>query len=908
MTQSSTRSNAVPIDVPEAEDPVWRLLERQMPWATRGKPFSVNFLAAGSAPSQGWKVHVSATPWSAVPVLERALPVILEAGVSCKVVNTRLRLLLLNNGRYGPPQAGKFITLYPSDEDQAVRIALALHEATDGLPGPRIATDRPLRPRSLVHYRYGVFSSPSARSNGGGSEIPDALGGLRDGAGRLLPDRRELDFVPPPPGVSDPFEARGAYVREVARKPPLGGRYLIADVLATSACGGVYQAVDVGSSPPRACVLKEYWRDAGGDFEGRLAPAWGMAEADLLARHAGDPYFPEYLGRFELDGNLFVALEYFEGRSLAAEIENRQHRAAGFSPAEIVRVGIECARALAHFHEIGLVYRDCSPANLIGTPSGGYRLVDFGIAHEEGGTDVPRGLGTLGYCSPQQWAGGPPSAPDDVYSWGAVMHCLVCAPRELRASGLGADGARGPVERESVVGFRHDFPDALASVIDRALRWETADRYPSMTECLVAFERAVEQVDSTGGPEVAIAGGSEDGPGPPPVEGLSLAREVGDALCESAIERDGGLCWASGGDGAAFCSPDVYHGAAGIALFLAELGGTCDEPRYLDGAEAAARWMAGSVWASGRAEPGLYCGESGVGWFFLRLAELTGKPGYAVAAELRARRLRGVHLECLDLNDGAAGLVVFLVRLGAATGDPAYLREARDIADLLVRAARPIPRGAPGCHWPTPARAGGSPGAPLLGLAHGAAGIALALVELAAATDDERALGVARAAAELLLAEAQPHPDGGWCWRESLHGDAMRLQGQCHGAIGVGQFFLRLARLEPEPAYLQAAEQAALTAARELPHRAAAGICHGLAGDGHLLLECENALDAPRFRESAFECAAQLQRLRDPDRPGSYISPATGASRPDLLTGDAGVGSFYLRLASGDTAREPVLG
>lgn len=910
MTRSAPGSDAVPFDIAEAEDPIWRLLERQMPWMTRGKPFSTNFLSAGAAPWQGWKVHVSATPWSAVSVLERALPHILEAGISCKVVNTRLRLMQLNNGGFGAPQAGKFITLYPSDDDQAVQIALTLHEATLGLPGPRIATDRPLRQRSLVHYRYGAFSSLSTRSSASRDEAPDALGNLHDGAGRRLADRRELDFVPPPPGVVDPFVAAGAYARGPARKPPLGGRYLILGVLATSPCGGVYRAIDLGSTPPRVCVLKEYWRDAGGDIEGRLAPAWGREEADLLARHAGDPDIPEYLGQFELEGNLFVALEYVAGRSLAAEMEARRFRGAGFSIAEIVKIGVECARALASLHHRGLIYRDCNPSNLIRTPSGQLRLIDFGIAHEEGtGAGVPRGLGTLDYCAPQQWEGGAPSASDDVFSWGAVMHRLASAPRTPAASGRGADDRRRPIEREPVAELRPDLPAGVASVIDRALAWQAADRYPSMVEGVAAFERAAELAGPAKPAEIAVAhGGANDLDSEEAADGLALAREIGDALCESAIERDGGVCWVSTrAGGATFCSPDIYHGAAGIGLFLAELGAVCDEWRYVDRAEAAARWIAGSVWAAGRAEPGLYCGESGVGWFLLRLAELTGKPGYVTAAELRARRLRGVHFESLDLNEGAAGLVVFLVRLARATGDPTYVQEAGEIVDVLVQGARPAPKGTPGCHWPAPTRARDSYGSPLLGLAHGATGIALALVEFAIATGDQRALGVARGVAELLLAEAQPHPDGGWDWRENLRDDSMRLQGQCHGAVGVGQFFLRLARVEAEASYLEAAEQAAITAAREIPHRTVTGICHGLAGDGHLLLDCQETVGSSRLRRDAAACASRLQRFRDPNRAGSYALPAAGGARPDLLNGDAGVGSFYLRLANGASGREPVL-
>ena len=366
------------------EDPIRRLLEKHMPWLVHEGLFSTHFFSAGPCPDQGWKLHVSATPWSAVSVLMRSLPILLEFGVSSKMVNTRLHLLQLNNGLYGHGQVGKFITVYPSNDKQALQLAVALHEATDGLPGPRIRTDRPLRPGSLVHYRYGAFRRLSAPTpNSVGANAPDAVGELRDSTGRRYPDRREDGFHAPFPDVVDPFEANGIYVRNEPRAA-LAGRYLVVDVLGSSACGGVYRAIDVGAYPPRACVLKEFWRDAGGDLYGGLAPDWGNNEAELLARHNGDPEFPQYFDRFELDGNLFIVLEYIDGQSLAQEIEARENRGDPFSLKEIVQIGAESARALSHLHKLGMVFRDFNPANLICTPHGDYRLVDYGIAHEEG--------------------------------------------------------------------------------------------------------------------------------------------------------------------------------------------------------------------------------------------------------------------------------------------------------------------------------------------------------------------------------------------------------------------------------------------------------------------------------------------------------------------------------------------
>ena len=91
--------------------------------------------------------------------------------------------------------------------------------------------------------------------------------------------------------------------------------------------------------------------------------------------------------------------------------------------------------------------------------------------------------------------------------------------------------------------------------------------------------------------------------------------------------------------------------------------------------------------------------ESPVSAGFVRLAELLGEPAYLSAAELRARRLQGVPFRSLDLLDGAAGFLLFLVRLGQAT-QRVYLDEAQMVGDLLVRSVRPATDNRPGCYWP----------------------------------------------------------------------------------------------------------------------------------------------------------------------------------------------------------------
>ena len=97
-------------------------------------------------PSQGWKLHVSATLPDALPVLGRALPLLRAENVTAKVAGSLAMLAELNEGWLGPSQIGKLLTVYPVDDHQAIALADRLDAAATGYRGPSVPSDRPLHP------------------------------------------------------------------------------------------------------------------------------------------------------------------------------------------------------------------------------------------------------------------------------------------------------------------------------------------------------------------------------------------------------------------------------------------------------------------------------------------------------------------------------------------------------------------------------------------------------------------------------------------------------------------------------------------------------------------------------------------------------------------------------------------
>ena len=104
------------------------------------------------------------------------------------------------------------------------------------------------------------------------------------------------------------------------------------------------------------------------------------------------------------DGQNYIAMEYVPGGTL----KDRIVEVGALEPAEATGVAARVADALSVAHSKGIVHRDIKPQNVLLTPSGDVKVVDFGIARALSATVVTRTshvLGTAGYMSPEQAAG-----------------------------------------------------------------------------------------------------------------------------------------------------------------------------------------------------------------------------------------------------------------------------------------------------------------------------------------------------------------------------------------------------------------------------------------------------------------------------------------------------------------------
>jgi len=139
------------------------------------------------------------------------------------------------------------------------------------------------------------------------------------------------------------------------------------------------------------------------------------------------------------DGNVFIAMEYVEGETLADKIAGKP-----LPVNELLDSAVEIAEALDEAHARGVVHRDLKPANIMITPRGHAKVLDFGLAKlradsavdEESSTRVKSEpglvLGTVNYMSPEQALGHPVDHRSDIFSLGIVLYEMAAGVSPFR--------------------------------------------------------------------------------------------------------------------------------------------------------------------------------------------------------------------------------------------------------------------------------------------------------------------------------------------------------------------------------------------------------------------------------------------------------------------------------------------
>ncbi|MFB9895989.1 class IV lanthionine synthetase LanL [Planobispora takensis] len=875
----------------------WSVIEAH-PWCTvtpRAYPM----------PAQGWKLHVSATMLSAPVVLSRVCRVLAAAGSAFKFPARLDDYWALLEPHCSRAQAGKFVTVYPRDDAEAVRLAALLDEATLGLPGPVILSDRPYRAGGIVHYRYGAFGGYKVLGNDGCYEIR-----LRSPEGRFVLDERRPRFSPPA-FATCPFETPAkAAGRPSPAAVTLNGRFVVREAVRHANRGGVYLAEDTATG--RQVVIKEGRPHACADLGGRDARDRIALERSNLERLAETAAVPAVVDFFEQGGHVFLAEEFLPGLTLQRWSDGNAgplgENGFGNAAAAVLPIARRLVGLLKAVHGRGHTFGDLSPGNVMLLPGGELRLVDLEHASVPGATVMVGG--TKGYLAPELagYVGAFRPAPDpsaDLYGLGALLYFLSVAAHPDPPAAQVAPASQAPQDPSWTAAVAADNPTlALLLPLVEGLTAIGPERRWSLGRCErflsgLVPDPALPDAATVPGPTLpdttAVPGPAlSDGAAPRRTDDL-IDRLIGDGIGHlvSAVDgRDRGLSpWSDAADGIETDPCSVNGGAPGLLAVLTQATAVAQTA----GAVAAlSGWLRRRLEAEDAWPPGLYFGRSGAVWALHDAAEAIGDPGLARFAVRAAHRLPAEH-PGPDLTHGLAGCGMAVLRVALGSHDPA-LREHATAVFRNLHDARSHLDGHP--RWPTPEDFdSGLAGADHVGFAHGIAGIGTALLQASrvlnrrdwAVTVD----GIARA----LYAYAEV--DGDTAWWPTLRGAPETARPRrphwCSGSSGVGSFLVRYWKATGDPLALDLARRAA-TAVHRTRRQSGTVPCHGLAGDGEFLLDMAAFTGDDRHHRQALDLAGCLVS-RAAHHSGRLLVPGLDDRfSPTFLGGTAGTVAFLLRL------------
>lgn len=190
----------------------------------------------------------------------------------------------------------------------------------------------------------------------------------------------------------------------------------------------------------------------------------------------------------EFENQIYLAMEYVEGKTLKKLIEQDT-----LSLKKVLDVAIQACDGLAAAHEKGIVHRDIKSDNIMITPKGQVKIMDFGLAKVKGATKLTKAgstLGTAAYMSPEQAQAEEVDHRSDIFSFGVVLYELLTTKLPFRGEHQAAlmysliNEDPQPIAR-----FNENVSPEIERAVLKALAKDKEDRYQHIDDLLADLRR-----------------------------------------------------------------------------------------------------------------------------------------------------------------------------------------------------------------------------------------------------------------------------------------------------------------------------------------------------------------------------------------------------------------------------------
>lgn len=214
-----------------------------------------------------------------------------------------------------------------------------------------------------------------------------------------------------------------------------------------------------------------------------------------------------------IDNQYFLAMMFVEGKDLRAVMQTALARGQRIPLAAALRIGRELLAGLDYAHNrrdqynnpLEIVHRDVSPANIILSPDGAVRILDFGIAKvaaQIGETQAGVLKGKFSYMSPEQARGGKLDRRSDLFSVGVLLYEMLALENLfLRENEIETLQAVRQDRAPRLSAKRDDIPRAMDRILERALQKKRRKRYPGAAEFQAEIDEFAAELRPAAGAE-----------------------------------------------------------------------------------------------------------------------------------------------------------------------------------------------------------------------------------------------------------------------------------------------------------------------------------------------------------------------------------------------------------------------
>ena len=263
--------------------------------------------------------------------------------------------------------------------------------------------------------------------------------------------------------------------------------YRILEKLGAGGMGEVYLALD--TKLDRKVAIKVVRPDSVADanLNRRL-----LREAQAAAK-LDHPNICAVYDVNQTDSRTYIVMQYIEGETLATRMKR-----APIDPSTALAMATQVTEGLAEAHAHGVVHRDIKPQNIVITPRGQLKILDFGLAKQMESTDADAAaatvsllstpghvIGTVPYMSPEQVKGEPLDASSDIFSLGVIVFEMLAGQHPFKDQSSAVTMSRillySPIPTEP---FHSRVPPQVQAVVSKMLCKDKAGRYHSAQDLL----------------------------------------------------------------------------------------------------------------------------------------------------------------------------------------------------------------------------------------------------------------------------------------------------------------------------------------------------------------------------------------------------------------------------------------